>query len=71
VDCFLPFKEMKQYIAIYESECNGFKGELCINAQNAPEAMDKFWVWLKKQPVWTHLWKIKISLREAQRLEEI
>jgi hypothetical protein len=62
---------MKQFIATYESERNIFKGELCIDAEFHEEAMGKFFEWLKKQPVWSHLWRVNISLREVERLEKI
>jgi hypothetical protein len=62
---------MTTYIAHYHSDGNIFKGSVVVDAESPSEAMDKFFTWLKKQTVWTHLWRINISLHQAETMEKI
>jgi len=62
---------METYIAHYNSDGNIFEGKVAIDAESPSEAMDKMFEWIKKQPVWPHLWKINISLYEEEAIEKI
>lgn len=57
----------KLYIFTYESLNNLFKGEIGIESNSLVEAQDKFLEWLRKQPIYHHMWNLQFHAREVQR----
>ncbi len=57
---------MKTYLVTYESSKNCFKGSLAVEAVDLVMAQDKFFSWLKRQPVYTHMWDLTINIDEIQ-----
>jgi hypothetical protein len=35
-------------------------------AKSSPDAMSKFFEWLKQQAVWSHLWSIEIKIEQIE-----
>lgn len=54
------------YLVNYLSKNNIFEGKVVISAKNLVEAQDKFFDWLKKQPVYQYMWNLSISIEEIK-----
>ena len=52
------------YVFKYESVGNVFTGELAISANSLVEAQDSFFTWIKRQPVYQHMWNLHFQIRE-------
>ena len=57
---------MKTFIATYESPCNIFKGKICLPATNIEEAQNRFFLWLKRQETYKHMWKLMVEFEEVE-----
>lgn len=60
----------KLFVATYYSKGNLFEGELAIFARDLAEAQDKFFSWLKKNQVYTHLWSLTVTFQEKDEVLE-
>lgn len=56
---------MKAYIVDWFSAGNLDKGTIVVTANTISEAQDKFLEWLKKQPVYQHMWSLTFSIKES------
>lgn len=56
----------KNFVCKYESESNLFQGSIFIQAKSISEAQDKFFDWLRLQPVYSHMWRISIKFEEIE-----
>lgn len=57
---------MVHYVIVYESCTNAFQGKIIVEAENLVQAKDKFFEWLKKQPVYQHMWNLSISIEKIE-----
>lgn len=57
---------MKAYIVDWSSFGNIDKGTVVVNAESISEAQDKFWGWLREQPVYQHMWNLTFSIEEGE-----
>ena len=57
---------MKTFIATYESAGNLEKGRICLEGHNAVDAQDKFFDWLKEQPLYSHMWQLSVQFEEIE-----
>lgn len=58
-------KTDRTFIAEASSPGNAWKGKVVIRAANIVEAQDKFFAWLRKQEVYTHMWKLHMDIYEG------
>ena len=56
---------MKTYRFSYSSQGNFEKGDVHINACSILEANTKFFDWLIKQQLCTHMWQLSINVVET------
>lgn len=56
---------MKLYIFSYTSYNNLFNGEIVFKASSIADAQDKFFSWVKMQPVYPHMWRLSFQAREV------
>lgn len=59
---------MRVFIVDWSSSGN-YPGEpqtVYIRAESLPEAQDKFWAWLRKTEVFTHMWNLSFSFKELR-----
>ena len=45
------------------------KTRVIVRAENLVEAQDKFFEWLKKQAVYSHMWCLNMEMSEVQYIE--
>ena len=57
---------MKAYIVDWSSPGNADKGTVVVTANSISEAQDKFWEWIKKRPVYQHMWLLTFSIKEGE-----
>ena len=57
---------MKAYIVDWSSAGNADKGTVVVTANSISEAQDKFWEWLKKRPVYQHMWILTFSIKDGE-----
>lgn len=57
---------MKAYIVDWSSSRNVDKGTVVVTANTISEAQDKFWEWLKKRPVYQHMWILTFSIKDGE-----
>lgn len=57
---------MKVFLVDWSSEGNQESGTITVQAKSVIEAQDKFWDWLRKQPIYAHLWRLSFSIEESQ-----
>lgn len=63
---------MKHYIAKYESKGNHLEHtEVFIKAETLVEAQDKFFLYLKNTPLYSHMWRLNLEIREIQSFPEV
>ena len=55
---------MRHFTVTYSSQNNVFKGVLHVEANTISDAQDKFLVWLRQQPSYTHLWQLTFEFVE-------
>ena len=55
---------MRNFTVSYSSQNNVFKGVLHVKAPTISEAQDKFFVWLREQPSYVHLWQLTFEFVE-------
>ena len=55
---------MRHFTVSYNSANNVFKGVLHVEAFTIADAQDKFLVWLREQPSYTHLWQLSFEFTE-------
>jgi hypothetical protein len=60
---------VKGYIFDWSSPGNLDQGTICIPAESLTKAQDKFFDWLKKQPIYSHLWKLTFVCTQVEILE--
>ena len=58
------------FVANYYSKDNLFEGELAVFAEDLVEAQDKFFDWLRKDPVYSHLWNLTVIFQEKIKVLE-
>lgn len=56
----------KNFVCKYESESNLFQGSIFVQAGSIAEAQDKFFDWLRLQPVYSHMWRISTKFEEIE-----
>ena len=61
--------ETKRYLAIATSPGNVWARRVVIEAKNVVEAQDKFFAWLKTEPVYTHMWRLDMQLELLDDVE--
>lgn len=54
----------KPFVVTYNSQNNLFKGRLVIEADTIVEAQNKFLDWLKRQPVYLHMWRLTFEFEQ-------
>lgn len=54
----------KLYLFTAQSTGNVFKASIAIEANSLVQAQDKFLDWLKKQPVYQHMWNLTFECKE-------
>ena len=59
---------MKNFIVKGESENNLFEFELHIQAESLSEAQDKFFAWVRQQPVYSHMWRLQFEFRRVESI---
>lgn len=57
---------MKVFLFTYESPRNCLNGKIVIRADDITEAQDKFFVWVKGQPTYPHMWSLAFSAKEVE-----
>lgn len=57
---------MRNFICVFKSDKNLFRGTLHVKASTVSEAQDKFFEWLKEQPSYPHLWQLTFELTEIR-----
>ena len=57
---------MKAYIVDWSSAGNVDKGTVVVTANSISEAQDKFWEWLKKRPVYQHMWILTFAIKDGE-----
>ena len=57
---------MKAYIVYWSSAGNIEKGTVVLTAESIKEAQDKFWNWLREQPIYQHMWRLTFSIEEGE-----
>ena len=62
---------MRTFMVDWYSEGNIEKGTVVVRAAGLVEAQDKFLGWLKKQPIYEHMWRLSFALEEAKECEVI
>lgn len=55
---------MRHFTVTYNSANNVFKGVLHVEAMTISDAQDKFLVWLRQQPSYTHLYQLTFEFVE-------
>ena len=61
---------MKVFIATYESTGNLEKGRICLEGRSIVDAQDKFFEWLRTQPLYQHMWQLSVQFEEIERFVE-
>lgn len=57
----------RTFIVTWSSPGNITSGkQVVISADNIVQAQDKFWTWLRKQPVFQHMWKLNFEMVECE-----
>lgn len=57
---------MNIFVVTYNSKENCFAGKVAIQAENLVDAQNKFFDWLKKQPVYSHMWGLEFNIELVQ-----
>lgn len=57
---------MRHFIVYYSSESNIFNGTVHVAALMPSDAQDKFFRWLREQPVYAHLWNLNFEMKEIK-----
>jgi hypothetical protein len=57
---------MTAYIVDWSSSGNIEKGTVVVTANSISEAQDKFWDWLREQPVYQHMWNLTFSIKAGE-----
>jgi hypothetical protein len=60
---------MKTYQVDWQSEGNIDGGRVIVFAAFIAEAQDKFFAWLRKRPVYKHMWKLNVVFTEVDYIE--
>ena len=55
---------MNTYEVTWTSEGNIEKGTVVVRADNLVETQDKFLDWLKKKPLYQHMWQLSFAVKE-------
>jgi hypothetical protein len=56
---------MKTFIVSYDSNGNVvIKKTVVIRANSLSEAQDRFFEWLRKHPIYPHMWQLTISVKQ-------
>lgn len=55
---------MRRFLAKATSPGNLWEGEVIIEAKTLDEAQNKFFEWLKKEPVYSHMWRLNVTLED-------
>lgn len=63
---FTGDNKVKAYIVDWSSEGNIQSGTSVIQAESIVEAQDKFWEWLRKQPIYGHMWRLSFTIEESE-----
>jgi hypothetical protein len=61
---------MKTYQVIWESPGNAEHGIVIVRAEGLVAAQDKFWRWLRQQPVYQHMWRLFFEFKEVEEVIE-
>lgn len=62
-----------RYLVRITSECNIFDRKIIVSAEDHKHCMIKAFAWLQEQEVWSHLWKVNISIDDTnyEPIEEV
>lgn len=59
----------RHFIVKYESKDNLFKGERVVDGYVVSDAQTKFFEWLSRQPVYSHMWSLNVEFREVGSID--
>jgi hypothetical protein len=57
---------MRAFLFDYESAGNIESGMVVVNAEDLVEAQDKFFAWLRTQPLYSHMWNLAVVAKEVK-----
>lgn len=57
---------MKTFLATYKSRGNLEQGSVCVRAESITDAQDKFFIWIKTNCLYQHMWHLNVEFQEIE-----